>query len=403
MVNNNYPNIFKDLSWLGTQRIIQRLLGLANLYLIVRHFPIETFGYYQFIFVALNIISIFSLPGLDNAIMQAVSRDLVPPFRKAAKAALAGACLGSIALIAATMALSKFRPTDFAPLAAAAILSIPYFGLTQWKSLLLGKSQFNKLSYLEILTTFITSSTIIISIYCEIENLSVFVALIMIPTASMNIFATIIYSPRENLTHNLAADSIYGYGISTSLVTSVSLLAENIERLILFIVMGPATLASYMAGDRLSELVRSVFQDAAAVLAPRFARMSAYSGDLERLILKICTFFGILILIFALTLAPTILMLIFGKSYEQSIPYAQALLCSVAVGNVGQFQFRYIRSQLDATSFRLITFWTSGIRIVASVILVSTLGAWGAIAVIFIHRLSLSFITSAIIRRKYDT
>lgn len=394
----------RDMGSLTAQRVFQRAIGLVSLYFVVRHLSQTDFGQYQFAAVAVAAVAFVGLPGLDNAVMQSVARGSEALYRRATRTALFGSVAGLILLVAAAFVLKSHRPEAFLPLLVAAVLFPAYIGLTQWKSVLLARTRFSVWALTESLVSLTTHGLLISAVLLDVKPLWIFVALYFGPGALMNILASALcWARMEGSGDADENDRLFRYGLGASAVTMVSMIAEQIERIAIFLLLSPAVLAIYLAGDRLSELVRSVAQDGAAVLAPRFARMTAYEGKLERAVLLICAVAGVGIVVFAFTLAPPLLLMIFGPAYAPSIPFAQALLVSVAVGNVGQFQFRFIRSQLDGESFRTVTLWTSGLRIVAGVGLVYVFGVWGAVATVFLHRLALSLLSSAIIRRRYST
>lgn len=391
----------KDMGSLTAQRVLQRALGLGSLYFVVRHLSQTDFGQYQFAAVAVAALAFMALPGLDNAVMQSVARGSRTLYRRATRAALSGALIGAVMLAIAAVVLRPHRPEAFLPLMTAAALFPPYLGLTQWKSVLLATQRFPAWAVTESVVSAVTHGLLICAVLLDVQLLWVFVALYFGPGSLMNLIASLLCWGRMERSDADETRDLFRYGLGASAVTMVSMVAEQAERIAIFLILSPAALAVYLAGDRLSELIRSVAQDGAAVLAPRFARMSAYEGKIERAVWLICMAAGLGIVVFAFTLAPPLLLLIFGPEYAPSIPFAQALLVSVAVGNVGQFQFRFIRSQLDGASFRTITLWTSGVRILAGTGLVFAFGVWGAVGAVFLHRLALSILSSAVIRRRY--
>ena len=393
----------KDMGSLTLQRVAQRLLGLVSLYFVVRHLSQTDFGQYQFAAVVVAALAFMALPGLDNAVMQSVARGSRTLYRRATRAALWGSLAGAAMLAAAALVLQSHRPEAFLPLLTAAAFFPAYTGLTQWKSVLLATQRFPAWAVTESLVSLVTHGLLIAAVLLDVRPLWVFVALYFGPGSLMNLTASLLCWARMERSDADGTKDLFRYGLGASAVTMVSVVAEQVERIAIFLILSPAALAVYLAGDRLAELIRSVAQDGAAVLAPRFARMTAYEGKVERAVWLICIAAGLGILIFAFTLAPPLLLWIFGADYSPSVPYAQWLLVSVAVGNVGQFQFRFIRSQMDGESFRTVTLWTSGLRIVAGVGLVYGFGVWGAVAAVFLHRLALSLLSSAVIRRRYRT
>lgn len=393
----------RDMGNLTVQRVVQRVLGLASLYVVVRHLSQADFGQYQFAAVAAAALAFTALPGLDNAVMQSVARGSEGLYRRATATAFAASFLGGLLVVMGALLLRAHRPDAVLPLMIAGAFLPVYFGLTQWKSVLLARTRFSIWTAAESVIAVVTHGLLILAAAVwKVQDLWVFVVLYFAPASVVNVAASILCWMRMDGPGDADQNrALFRYGLGASAVTMVSLIAEQIERIAIFVMLSPAMLAIYVAGDRLSELIRSVAQDAAAVLAPRFARMTAYEGKIQRAVWWICAAAGAGIVVFAFTLAKPLLLLIFGQDYAPSVPFAQALLVSVAVGNVGQFQFRFIRSQLDGESFRTVTLWTSGLRIVAGVGLVYVFGVWGAVATVFVHRLALSLLSSAIIRRRY--
>ncbi|HEY8618272.1 oligosaccharide flippase family protein [Phenylobacterium sp.] len=395
-----YKKIAADILTLLGQRVVQRAAGLVSIYFLARHLAPTLLGQYQFAGVAIAAIAFTALTGLDNAIMQAVSRGSRGLYRRGLKVGFAASTVGGLLLGSAALLCRELRPDAVVPLAVGAACFPLYAGLIQWKSVLLGEGRFSVWSLVESSNALATHGLIVAAVLLDVQDVGVFITLYLLPTSLINVAMTYITWRRCGEGKSDEGDDLFRYGVRTSAINVVGSLSEQVERILIFLVVGPAALAVFLAGDRLSELVRSVAQDAAAVLAPRFARMSSYSVKLARVIQLICLTAGVLIVVFAFTFAPAILIGVFGPQYSPSIPYAQALLCSVAIGNVGQFQFRFIRSQANDVAFRDVVLWTSGVRILACLALVPAFGLWGAVAGIFAHRLGVSATTSFVLSRR---
>lgn len=395
--------ISSDLSARLLQRVIQRGITFVSLYFLVRYLSKDAFGVYQFAAVAVSAVAFATLPGLDNAVMQSVSRGSLGLYKRATRASFLVSFSGSMMLVACSIWATEHQPSLCLPLIVAAALFPLYSGIAQWKSVLLGELRIGTWSAIEISTAVATSGFLLAAVFLNVRSLAVFVACSLLPSAAVNVWATAVqYARCEHETAQVEDDKLFRYGIHTSGFMVISIVAEQMERIVIFLVISPAALAVYYAGDRISEIIRSVFQDIAGIMAPRFARMSSYTGNISRFVSLSCVIVGAMIIVFAFTLAPAIMIFLFGKQYAPSIVYGQALLCSVAVGNVGQFQFRFIRSQADSRAFAKIIMWTSGTRIVTSILLVPIFGVWGAVASVFIQRAVTSLSSSIVIRRNYS-
>jgi O-antigen/teichoic acid export membrane protein len=166
-----------------------------------------------------------------------------------------------------------------------------------------------------------------------------------------------------------------------------------------FSFLSPAALAVYVAAARLPELLSGAMQDVAAVLAPRLAKHGSYSKRIDRIFSMMAMGYGLVVITIAFLLVPLIVPFLYGNNYADSIPYAQALTCSVAIGFQADLRFRFVRSQIDARGFRDITLASSAIRLIAFMILVPLFGVPGAVVGMFIYRIALIVIVRTVINR----
>lgn len=403
ILSDNYHDtvaIARNLFSLFGIRILQKCCGIVTVYFMVRALSQHNFGEYQFMLSAMGVLGIFNLSGIDNAVMQSVSRGHLGTYRAAVRISFLSSWLGSIGLAGLGWWNYSTAP-EFAHAFWVAALLFPFAtGLTQWKSIVVGQERFNRLLWLESATVIGMNGLLIAALLTNHTQIALLVGLYLLVPAIQNIRRTRQALQQTAGETTTEPDSLR-YGIITSAYMVISLIAEQIERLLVFYVLSPAMLGLYSSADRLSEIVRGATQDFAAVLAPRFAKLTHYPADIDRMIKIFCFALGALIILFAFTVAPWLMHVLFGPAYAPAIPYAQGLLCAVAVGNVGQFQFRFVRSQLDVTNFRYILIGTSAYRIIAAVILVPMFGLWGVVATIFSYRVVMSLVSTWALKRYY--
>jgi O-antigen/teichoic acid export membrane protein len=179
--------------------------------------------------------------------------------------------------------------------------------------------------------------------------------------------------------------------------------ATELRRLFI-LVLGQSdrtALAVFVAAGRIPDLLSGTMQDVAAVLAPRLAKHGTYTKRLDRIFGLLSLLYGAVIVLFAFTAMPFVVTFLFGDNYADAIPYAQALTCSVAVGNLANLRFRFVRSRIDARGFRDITLVSSAVRLGAFLILVPPFGLVGAVIGTFLYRLALMGIVRIVIKRHY--
>ena len=397
----NHYKLAKDTLFLIILRGIEISLGLITTYFVVRVLSKESFGSYHFILSCIGVFSIFSLKGLNNSVMQAIARGFPGTFRKAVKIAFYTSFIGS--LILAAMACWYYLKDNHElayGFSIAAILFPFVHGLLQWKSIHMGEEKFCTYFLYNSLSLLIMYPLIIVSVIFIPGTLLVPLTLVLVIPSVFNLLMTIV-NYRQIQVNAPVEDNNISYGIKTTFYTSFYTVAMQVDRLLLFFFLSPVALATYVVADRIADIFRNITQDLSVVLAPKFAKCDSYSRKLDRYLKVFVLVYGVIIIIFAFTMLPWLMVVLFGEKYIDSIPYAQALLCSVTIGNIATIRFRFIRSRIDAISFRNVTVYTSLGRIIISLILIPWFGMLGAVISVFLYRLLHTKVVNEVIRKNY--
>lgn len=393
--------LLKNIAYVSMLRGLQIVLALASTYFVVRALSKESFGEYHFILSCIGILTIFSLKDMNNSIMQAVARGFLGTYRKAIPISLLFNSIGSMILL--MLAFWYFRQ-DHMPLAYGFMISAFIFpfthGLLQWNSIHIGNEKFG--SYLKHngLALIVMYALIIIGVLIHPGNLIVPLVFVLLIPALQNIFLTIM-NCREISKDAPVEEGNIAYAIKTTFYSAANIVAMYIDKLLLFYFLSPAALATFVAAERVSDLFRNITQDLSVVLGPKFAKYEYYTSELDRYMKVFVFAFGVAIVIFTFTLLPWLILFLFGDNYSDTIPYAQALLCSVTIGNMATLQFRFIRSKIDVESYRSVLIYTSLGRIIASIILIPVFGILGAVISAFIYRILLTYVVGAILKKNY--
>lgn len=382
-------------------RFIQLGAGLVATYFLARSMSREAFGEYNMVLNAIGVLTVFSLSGLNNSIMQAVARGYAGTYRATVPIAFASSVLGSAVLVALAGWYYWYGHPQLAQGLLIAAFLFPFaHGLLQWKSVITGNGRFGQLLLHDGLASVMTYSLIVVMVlsYPGEYVLPVVVAL-LIP-GLYNVVLTAAKYRQIPADAPVEADNI-GYGIETSFFSSLGAIGSNLDRLLLFFFLSPSVLAVFVAAGRIPDLLSGAMQDVSAVLAPRLAKHEAYTRRLDRIFALLSMIYGGAIVLLAFTAMPYLVTFLFGDAYADAVPYAQALTCSAAIGYLANLRFRYIRSRIDARSFRDITLISSAVRVVAFLILVPPFGLVGAVIATFAYRFALMGIVRVAIKRHY--
>lgn len=383
-------------------RGLQIVLGLVTTYYLAHGLSISEYGEYQFALNVLGLLSIFSLTEFSNTLMQSVARGYYGSIRKILPYTFSASLLGSVALIFFALwygIVEVNTPLMICFIAAA--LCFPFmYALTIWRGYKIGEEKFFSYTKVESAGMILTQlSTIMMILVFKGQYIGPFVCFIIVPSL-INIWMITRILKRVHQ-DSPVEEGIIKYGVHSSIFVSASVASTYIDKLLIFFFLSPASLALFAAGDRVAELLRAAVQDVATALAPRFAKTSHYSQKLDRFLKIFSVLFGLGLLIFAFTVLPYVITIIYGQQYAPAIPYAQALMFSVAIGNLASLQFRYIRSKLDTKNFRNIMIITSICRIIISLFLIPLFGIMGAVTSSILYRIMLAVATDYVIRKDY--
>jgi len=274
--------------------------------------------------------------------------------------------------------------------------------LILWRGLKVGEGNFASFTKLETVGMLASQMGIIgICLMNPGDYVYVLFVFLLFP-ALFNLGMHLVSAARINKNHSKQSeDGVVSHGLWSSFYSSSFTLSNYIDKLLIYFFIAPSALALFVAADRVADLLRSAVQDMATVLAPKFAKSTTYSYQMDRVIKLFCVGFAVLLGIFAFTLLPVVITTIYGDGYRDAVPYAQAMIVSIALGNLASIQFRYIRSKLDTRNYRNIIVSTSLARIILSVVLIPLFGVAGAVISAILYRLILSTVTDVTIKKYY--
>jgi glycosyltransferase involved in cell wall biosynthesis len=391
----------KNAGFLFALRGVQMLLRLAMMYFVVRALTEVQFGQYQFILSCMALLTISSLPGLNNSIMQSVARGFPGTYRKAVPRALLASLAGSAVLLGLAAAY-RFRGAAELPsgLALAAAFFPLAYGLEQWKSLRSGAEDFAGIFRLEGTGVVVLAIVMIAAVLRWPGAVIVPLAALLGVQAGLNLTLTRMALARIPRDAPFEPGAV-AYGIRMTVYSAFNILANQVDKILIYAFLSPAALAIFVAAERLPELTKNAVQDVSTVLAPRFAKRSAYTRELDAGLRKAGMLTGVLVVAIAFTVLPWLIRLVFGQSYDDAVPYGQALMCSIAIGNVSTLRYRYVASKLHHVGPRTINIVMSAARIVASLILVPLFGMLGAVISAFVYRIVMTITVDIVVRRQY--
>lgn len=394
-------SLARNAAFLFSLRALQRLSGVAALYFVVRALDTSDFGEYQFILSWVSMSAVFALPGLSSSIMQSAARGFDGVYRRAVPRSFLFSLVGSALLAGFGFFYRSRGVVDMATGFAIAALLFPFVhGLEGWKALRSGKEDFFGVLKLDGLGAVASAGLMIAAVTLKPETLIVPICVLYGSITVLNVVVTSTTLKAIPLDAPAESGSL-AYGTRITIYSAFNVAAKQADKLLIFFFLSPTALAIYYAAERIPELVKGLVQDVASVLAPRFAKRAEYTARMDKWLNIAGVVASVLMVGFAFTLLPWLIVLVLGEAYRDAAPYAQALMCSIAIANVNTLKYRYVSSRLDAASVRAVNVGMASTRIVASLVLIPLYGILGAVISAFIFRITLVIIVQTIIHKRY--
>lgn len=382
-------------------RVVEKLTGFVMTVFLFRMLEKEQVAEYGFIQTIVAICAVFGIQEFQNTISQSVARGHSGTYRQTVRVAFKWSLIGA-AIVAGFGAWYFWSgKTELGQgFMIAAALFPGFHALSQWKGVYVGEKDFTRFSVAEASNAIVKALLIVAALFAFPGSILAPVLVFFAVPVGQNLRQTLLCHrriPQQAAVEEGAID----YGLRANRYAAIGTMANQLDRILIFTILSPPFLAIFMAAEKFADLLQSVVQDLGAVLVPKFSTIERYTRRHDDTLMLVSVAMGVVIVLFAIFALPSLVLLVFGSSYQDSVVYAQVLVGAVAVNNIASLRFRFIRSRLDAASFRNVLAIGSVGKIAASATLIPLFGLDGAVVSVFFHRLVLATVIGHTIRTKY--
>ncbi len=316
--------------WLGLGQVISNISAFALSIAFANLLPREIYGTYKYILSLFGILTIFSLPGVNTAVVQAIARGYEGSFYQAFKIKLKWGALGSITALGMAIYYWLNSNTDLPiPLLLVAIF-LPLMQASQiYSSLFAGRKLFSwqtKFSTINRLVSLIS----MISVMFLTNNLIWIIVVYLLNNTLTNAF--LYFLAKTKFKPNKKNDpQIISYGKHLSVINVISTIASYLDRLLIFHYLGPVELAIYSFAASPINQIKALFKSISTLAMPKLAQRSFKEIDavLFKRLFKLFLLGGAIAL-FYIIVAPYFYKIFFPK-YLDSIFFSQLLAITIAL------------------------------------------------------------------------
>ncbi|MEK9183549.1 MAG: oligosaccharide flippase family protein [Patescibacteria group bacterium] len=355
--------------WISIENSISTFISFALGLVLINFLSQDDYGIYRFIFSITGILQIFLFNGMNSAVVQAVASGEEGALKKVVYFRLRWGSLFTAAafvtslyflyhqnyiVVISLIILGVFQPINSA------------FGTYQ--SYLQGKKEFRLFTLSSLITQVILTLGIIFTLLTikNIISLVLVQALIYLIVNFLFFWKTIKHFRPTNKYENNAIS----YGNKLTFLELFGILAQNLDKIVLFQFWGPAILANYAIAQFFPGYIYSLLKSTSGLLMPKISSqsISEISQSFYKRFFQ-SVFIGGVISSLYIMIAP-FLFFIFFKKYSDMILYSQILsidlifaLANSFVGSiflVKKFIKSIYASQIISSLIRIILFITMG-------------------------------------------
>lgn len=321
----------KNFSYMLANNIITIIFAMALSIMLARVLSKDMFGQYNFILSMMGIISILSLTGINTSITRSSAKGFDGSFTKSTKSKIKWSFIGTFILLLIGMYYyiegSFLMSFGFM---VSTLFFIPYYSFRTYQFFLLGKKRFKRYSfYLSSITIAANLITMIIAYYFRDLVIILFV---LLGTTSLINFLFLFKTIKERKNRMVDKDTI-PYGKHLTLVSIVSVIKSNLDKIIVGFLLGFEALAIYSIAIIIPRQVKPIWTMIGSLIFPDLSKKNkkiAYSAIKRRF--KYVILLEIIIIIIGIIIIPPIILYFYSEKYVEAILYAQLLMFMTLLG-----------------------------------------------------------------------
>ena len=318
---------FKDSSYGIANLLIASLDGFFLNVLLVRFLSYEDLGNYKLFFSVLNILILFSINGLGTSVTKAVAKRFQGFFKKAIAVSALFSLIASAILIILAFSYYKDSSIKWALLVASFVVPI-YFGFNTWEPYYYGKRRFKTVFLLNTLmgsTRFVICAAIIF--FYRNYFYAIIAYLLIVSVYNLIFFFWIVRRIKPEETDKEKEKDYLKHGFRLTGSSAISVIATNIERIILDSVSGATMVGIYSVVAVFPTFIKNSLKTLVNV---PMVKLAVHPEKENRTIIKkgliIIFLSGIIILVVFWFIIPFLLKFFFKVDDPDIIRYGRLLL-----------------------------------------------------------------------------
>lgn len=304
-------------SWQTLAKVFSIVAAAASTIFFARLASKDVYGQYQLILAIVSALYIFSVPGINTALMRAVGQGAEGSFFPALRLRIKFSLIGSLLLVFSAGYFYFIK--NNLPLAYSSLVASLFFPTYSCFNIIFSyyfaKREFRLPSICQSLISIFSSIAIIFAVYF-LKTPPFIIFAYFFATSILYLAIYFIFRRREIINQSIDS-TVPAYGFKLTLTSFIPTLADSLERLILTYFLGVKALATYLIAVKITDNIKG-FLDANTIYFPKIINMPA------RVFLSKLKNLWIFIVLGAITISviaatPFAIRLFFGPKYVDAI------------------------------------------------------------------------------------
>ncbi len=363
--------------WLSSSQVISSAIAFILSIYLANKLSKDVYGNYRYILSIASILGSFSLTGLNTAIVQSVARGFEGSLRQAFRLSLSWSFLSILITLGGSFYyLYKDNTVLGYSLLIIALINPFLNSAGLFAGYINGKKDFKRQSLYTCIDNIVPSLCVMGTVMFT-HNIIILISIYFLSSfviAGILYIRTIkVFQPQKNTDPTLK-----NYSIKLSLLNIVSIIASQIDKVVVFTFLGSIELAVYGIALAFPEQIRGLIRNMSNLLIPRFAErdMDIHRVNIWDKTRKVVVF--LLIITIAYIITAPLLFKIFYPKYLESILYSQ-IYSIVILGSIAWIPGSIFIAQKNDLELAKLSIYGSVIQIILLIPFVYYFGLWGMI------------------------
>ena len=374
-IDLNY--LMRGGTFLSLTQITSALFGFLLTIAFARYLPQDIYGTYRYVLAAYTLLIIASLPGLDTAVLETLSKGNQGAFTHAIKTKFIYGFIGTaLSWVYGIYHLYTGDITLFWLFILIGVFLPCIECLSLYTALLNSQRRFGVWAITEIANQLFSTAALFISIYFT-DNIFIIVTAYFIPYILVRLVATL-YCFKKYISNTEYDPDYLSYGKVMTWYQIITRGIASVDQMVLFHVMGPAQVAIFSIATAIPQRFQSILKITGTLAFPKYANRS--EEDIKKYLPKKMIAFGLIILTVCFayaSIAPYFFKIFFPK-YLASVPYSQLAILFTLSGLTYPFG-AYLSAHKKVKENYIFAIISFAVKVTCLIILVPLYGIWGAI------------------------